>query len=220
MNKNISFAFTVMCLAVAPMQTIAQTTIHEDLPNSTTSCIEEKHTESGNTYINPSLQDLLHHEDYDRLVMPKEKALKLLEALDNNAYGINERKTVSALLTASEQTFSLQDLSAYRKVRSIQVNSDGIFSYPYFSCHFKEKDGQTFFEKVTGSQRKSGYIYDNDSTSKIFLGGWSVNNDPQTTYSDSLHSEAGTLYKIGKKKMIMLFVVPDKKFEIYEIIIP
>ncbi|WP_290234136.1 hypothetical protein, partial [Bacteroides acidifaciens] len=74
-----------------------------------------------------------------------------------------------------------------------------------------------FFEKTTGSQRKSGYIYDNKPDSKVFLGGWSVNDDPQTSYQGE-NSVCGMVYKIGSNKLIMLFLAPDEKsFEIYEL---
>lgn len=81
----------------------------------------------------------------------------------------------------------------------------------------QEKEGRLFFEKTTGSQRKSGYIYDNRPDSKVFLGGWSVNNDPQTTY-DSENSVAGKIYRIAADRIIMLFIAPDgRSFEIYEL---
>ena len=50
----------------------------------------------------------------------------------------------------------------------------------------------------------------------VFLGGWSVNNDPQTTYN-SPNSVAGMVYKIGTGKIIMLFVMSNQTFEIYEL---
>ena len=50
----------------------------------------------------------------------------------------------------------------------------------------------------------------------LFLGGWSVNNDPQTTYN-SPNSVAGMVYKIGTGKIIMLFVMSNQTFEIYEL---
>ncbi|MDE7509597.1 MAG: DUF4893 domain-containing protein, partial [Muribaculaceae bacterium] len=105
----------------------------------------------------------------------------------------------------------------FKRVRSIQIDArDGIFSYPYFNCRFRKINGKIFFEKTTGSQRKSGYIYQNTPESLIFLGGWSVNNDPQTTYG-SENSVAGTIYKIGPAKAIMIFPTDDHRVEIYEL---
>ena len=35
----------------------------------------------------------------------------------------------------------------FKRVRSIQIDArDGIFSYPYFNCRFKEIDGKYFLK--------------------------------------------------------------------------
>ena len=168
-------------------------------------------------YVDYSLYGIIKDRDWDRLVLDWEQALTVLDHLPANAFGLNERASVRKLLTAKNLKITNQELLTYRKVRSIQVSRMGIFSYPYFSCRFKKKDGKLFFEKISGSQRKSGYVYDNKPDSKVFLGGWSVNDDPQTTY-DSENSEAGMIYKIGTNKVIMLFLAPDEQsFEIYEL---
>lgn len=168
-------------------------------------------------YVDYSLYGIIKNRDWDRLVLDREQALTVLDHLPADAYGLNERASVRKLLTAKNLKITNQELMAFRKVRSIQVSRMGIFSYPYFSCRFKKKDGKLFFEKISGSQRKSGYVYDNKPDSKVFLGGWSVNDDPQTTY-DSDHSEPGMIYKIGTNKIIMVFLAPDEQsFEIYEL---
>ena len=169
-------------------------------------------------YIDYSLYGIIKNRDWDRLVLDREQALYVLETLPSDAYGLNERPMVKKLLTSKNLKIDARELLAYRRVRSIQVSNLGIFSYPFFSCRFIRKDGKLFFEKTSGSQRKSGYVYDNKPDSKVFLGGWSVNDDPQTTY-DSDHSEPGMIYKIGANKFIMLFLAPDEQsFEIYELI--
>ena len=168
-------------------------------------------------YVDYSLYGIIKNRDWDRLVLDREQALSVLEALPSNAYGINEINTVKRLLSSKNLKITNQELLQYRKVRSIQVNDMGIFSYPYFACRFKKKEGKLFFEKLTGSQRKSGYVYNNKPNSKVFLGGWSVNDDPQTTY-DSENSVPGMIYKIGANKIIMVFLAPDEQsFEIYEL---
>lgn len=168
-------------------------------------------------YVDYSLYGIIKNRDWDRLVLDREQALSVLEALPSNAYGINEKSTVKRLLSSKNLKITNQELLQYRKVRSIQVNDMGIFSYPYFACRFKKKEGKLFFEKLTGSQRKSGYVYDNKPNSKVFLGGWSINDDPQTAY-DSENSVPGMIYKIGANKIIMVFLAPDEQsFEIYEL---
>ncbi len=168
-------------------------------------------------YVDYSLINVIKPRDWDRLVLDREQALSVLDRLPSDAYGFNEKSEVKKLLTAQNLNLSNKELMGYRKVRSIQVSVSGIFSYPFFACRFKRLGGQLFFEKIAGSQRKSGYVYDNKPNSKVFLGGWSVNDDPQTTY-DSENSQPGMIYKIGANKIIMLFLAPDEKsFEIYEL---
>ena len=168
-------------------------------------------------YVDYSLYGIIKNRDWDRLVLDREQALSVLDRLSSKAYGANERLMVKKLLTTKALEISNQELLAYKRVRSIQVNDMGIFSYPYFNCRFKRIDGKIFFEKTSGSQRKSGFIYDNKPDSKVFLGGWSVNDNPQTTY-DSENSVPGMLYKLGSNKIIMLFLAPDEQsFEIYEL---
>ena len=149
-------------------------------------------------YVDYSLYGIIKNRDWDRLVLDREQALSVLDRLSSNAYGANERLMVKKLLTA----------------KALKIS---IFSYPYFNCRFKRMDDKIFFEKTSGSQRKSGFIYDNKPDSKVFLGGWSVNDEPQTTY-DSENSVPGMLYKLGSNKIIMLFLAPDEQsFEIYEL---
>lgn len=167
--------------------------------------------------VDYSLIDVIKPRDWDRLVLDREQALEVLDRLPSDAYGLDEKTIVKKLLTTPNLKITSQELLSYRKVRSIQVSNLGIFSYPYFSCRFRKKDGKIFFEKTTGSQRKSGYIYDNKPDSKVFLGGWSVNDDPQNSYQGE-NSVCGMVYKIGSNKLIMLFLAPDEKsFEIYEL---
>ena len=124
---------------------------------------------------------------------------------------------VEKLLNAKTYSITPKVMIGLRRVRSIQIDArDGIFSYPYFNCRFKKADGKVFFEKTTGSQRKSGYVYQNSPESLVFLGGWSVNDDPQTEYG-STNSAVGKVYKIGPRKAIMIFPTEEDRVEIYEL---
>lgn len=120
-------------------------------------------------------------------------------------------------MNAKTYPITPKDMIGFRRVRSIQIDArDGIFSYPYFNCRFKNVDGKVFFEKTAGSQRKSGFVYQNSPESLVFLGGWSVNDDPQTGYG-STNSVVGKVYKIGPRKAIMIFPTEEDRVEIYEL---
>ena len=167
--------------------------------------------------LNPKLEGIILPSDYGVLARDRNIAWEALSTLTPKSYGYAEKKMVEKLLNAKTHPITPKDMIGFRRVRSIQIDArDGIFSYPYFNCRFKEADGKVFFEKTTGSQRKSGYVYQNSPESLVFLGGWSVNDDPQTEYGGS-NSVVGKVYKIGPRKAIMIFPTEEDRVEIYEL---
>lgn len=167
--------------------------------------------------LNHKLEGIVNESDYGVLSLDRELIWNVLNTISPASYGYKEKTDVEKLLNATTLPIIPSDLIGFRHVRSIQIAArDGIFSYPYFNCNFKKEDGKVFFEKTTGSQRKSGYIYQNNANSLIFLGGWSVNDEPQTEYGSS-NSVVGTIYRIGPDKVIMLFPTENGRVEIYEL---
>ena len=167
--------------------------------------------------LNPELEDIILPSDYGVLARDRNIAWEALSTLTPKSYGYAEKNMVEKLLNAKTYSITPKDMIGLRRVRSIQIDArDGIFSYPYFNCRFKKADGKVFFEKTTGSQRKSGYVYQNSPESLVFLGGWSVNDDPQTGYG-STNSVVGKVYKIGPRKAIMIFPTEEDRVEIYEL---
>lgn len=166
--------------------------------------------------LNPKLEGIILPSDYGLLARDRIIAWEALSTLTPKSYGCVEKNMVEKLLNAKTYPITPKDMIGFRRVRSIQIDArDGIFSYPYFNCRFKKADGKVFFEKTTGSQRKSGYVYQNSPESLVFLGGWSVNDDPQTGYG-STNSVVGKVYKIGSRKAIMIFPTEEDRVEIYE----
>ncbi len=167
--------------------------------------------------LNPKLEGIILPSDYGVLARDRNIAWEALSTLTPKSYGYAEKNMVEKLLNAKTYPITPKDMIGFRRVRSIQIDArDGIFSYPYFNCRFKKADGKVFFEKTTGSQRKSGYVYQNSPESLVFLGGWSVNDDPQTGYG-STNSVVGKVYKIGPRKAIMIFPTEEDRVEIYEL---
>lgn len=168
--------------------------------------------------LNHALEGTILPTDYGVLSLDREMALQALSTVISGSYGYLEKRDVEKLLSAKTYPITPKQMIGFRQVRSIQIDArDGIFSYPYFNCRIKEIDGKIFFEKTKGSQRKSGFLYQNSPESLIFLGGWSVNDEPQTAYG-SENSVAGTVYKIGTGKAIMIFPTEKNRVEIYEFI--
>lgn len=167
--------------------------------------------------LNPKLEGIILPSDYGVLARDRNIAWEALSTLTPKSYGYAEKNMVEKLVNAKTYPITPKDMIGFRRVRSIQIDArDGIFSYPYFNCRFKKADGKVFFEKTTGSQRKSGYVYQNSPESLVFLGGWSVNDDPQTGYG-STNSVVGKVYKIGLRKAIMIFPTEEDRVEIYEL---
>ena len=167
--------------------------------------------------LNPELEDIILPSDYGVLARDRNIAWEALSTLTPKSYGYAEKNMVEKLVNAKTYPITPEDMIGFRRVRSIQIDArDGIFSYPYFNCRFKKADGKVFFEKTTGSQRKSGYVYQNSPESLVFLGGWSVNDDPQTGYG-STNSVVGKVYKIAPRKAIMIFPTEEDRVEIYEL---
>lgn len=168
--------------------------------------------------LNPSLEGEVRQPDCEVLPLCRDITREVLSTVSPESYGYGEKAMVEKLLDAKIYPITPKELVGFRRVRSIQIDGRyGIFSYPYFKCRFRESGGKVFFEKTTGSQRKSGYVYQNSPTSLVFLGGWSVNNEPQTPYG-SANSIAGMVYKIGAAKAIMIFPTTENRAEIYELI--
>ncbi|MFK7911182.1 MAG: DUF4893 domain-containing protein [Akkermansiaceae bacterium] len=132
-----------------------------------------------------------------------------------------EIKRLKDLVSGERLKLVPNDLPKLKKVRSIQITQYGVFSYPYFNCRFKKTERGIFFEKTTGSQRKSGLVFQDDDRSLVFLGASTVNNDPQRQYSgftrakDKSHDSAGLIIKRGKT-YLAIFPKKNNNWEIYE----
>ena len=133
----------------------------------------------------------------------------------------SELKRLKKLVAGESRPVSPADLLEIKKVRSIQIGQYGVFTYPYFSCRFKKTGSGVFFEKTSGSQRKSGPVFQNDDHTLVFLGASTVNNEPQRQYSgltrskDTSHDAAGLIIKRGKT-FLALFPGKGNQWEVYE----
>jgi len=150
---------------------------------------------------------------------------KTLKAVNTKQYKVaedaREFARVKKILALKPEPISAKDLLGLRRVRSIQVGKHGVFKYRYFSCKFKEKEEGLFFEKTSGSQRKSGTVFKDEPTQLVFLGGWSVNDDPQWNYSGltsrkpGKHDSVGVFIKRGGQ-VLALFPEGPGGYEVYE----
>lgn len=139
---------------------------------------------------------------------------------NNNILEVNEIDTlkisqISELVNCIKLPINKNELTGYNKVKSIQCNTmgPGIAEYGFFPCRFYFRNNKIFFQKMGGSQRKSGYLYRKDEFSYVFLGAWSVNKNPTTEYGGEF-STAGIMYKVAPDTIIMIFT-DDSGYEIF-----
>lgn len=141
-----------------------------------------------------------------------------------------ERALVTQLIAEPTRQVTAKELKGAWRVRSVQGGMTGatygVYLYPWFKARITEKNGKLFFEKLTGSQRRSGHLYppDTQSSAWLFAGGWTVNEDPQVPYSREAEQNAvaetdstGLLLGLKGGRLLMISDVSSTRFELYEL---
>ena len=140
--------------------------------------------------------------------------------------GDGEGKAVAEELAAAPALpLAAKEWLGQWRVRSIQGTRYGVFTYPWFKAQVVERDGKLFFEKTTGSQRRSGFLYaPKEGNEWVFAGGASVNEDPQVPYSRDAGAtgpaevdSVGVAWKIGDGRIVMVLDVRGDDYEIYQL---
>lgn len=99
--------------------------------------------------------------------------------------------TIQAVLDRAPQAASAEALMGDWRCRTIKlggVTPDIVYSW--FRCRITNKDGNLFFEKVSGSQRIAGRLYPYESGGFVLLGALSVKGEPAHRYSGN-HASVG-----------------------------
>lgn len=136
------------------------------------------------------------------------------------------KAVVEELMAESHQPLTPAQLTGEWRVRSIQGSSYGIFPYPWFKARIVERDHKLFFEKTSGSQRRSGWLLPppGGKGDWYFVGGATVNEDPQVGYSRAAGAEAprdsdsvGLVWGISDNRLIMLLDAREGDYEVYQL---
>ena len=113
------------------------------------------------------------------------------------------------------------------RCRSTQASSLGIFAYPFFQCRISGSPEGLLFQKISGSQRRSGYLFEDGGRRFVFLGGQHVNEDPARFYSgmsagfdgEGLEMDTvGVLQKKGDGRFLMILDASPDRYELYELV--
>lgn len=135
------------------------------------------------------------------------------------------KATVEELLAEPHLPLDPAALTGDWKVRSLQGARYGVFPYPWFKARISARDGRLFFEKLTGSQRRSGWLLPpaDGKGDWYFVGGASVNEDPQVPYSKAAGTDprdsdtVATAWGIAEGRVLMLLDVSDESYEVYQL---
>jgi hypothetical protein len=116
-----------------------------------------------------------------------------------------------------------QEIIGVWKCRVSKLSKSGVMTYPFYICKIKKTKNGLFFEKVSGSQRRSGYLFRKNSSEYVFLGGWSVNGQPQQLHNGISDPESTAYISVGvfvvkKDRFFAFFSRNNKSYEMYELI--
>ena len=95
------------------------------------------------------------------------------------------------------------------KVGSKSTDMLALVVYPAFKCRVKDTGAGWFMEKISGSQRISGYLYTDGDKRLIYLGAGSVNDDPPRKYNQQMEfNEPAYVSRLANNKLVFEFPEP------------
>jgi uncharacterized protein DUF4893 len=123
--------------------------------------------------------------------------------------------TAIECLKPQDRPFKEKDLLGKWRCRSIKANNLIVIAYPFFDCRFIRKNGKLFFQKTTGSQRRSGYLYPSAGDHMVFLGSLTMNDDVNSgEYTDTV----GVLVRKASDRFLLILDATQEGYELYEIV--
>ena len=110
------------------------------------------------------------------------------------------------------------DLTGAWRCRVIKVGrkseaSPPLVVYPWFSCRISEDDAGAWLDKLTGSQRTRGLLYDDGDTRAIYLGALYYGDEKPNFYGRGAaeRNQVAYVQRTGAKKL--RFEFPSPEFE-------
>jgi hypothetical protein len=172
-------------------------------------------------------QDVIHEAHRASVNDPLRSIDRVNANLAPEATGREELGKIRELVGGEALPVKRSELVGSWSCRSTQASSLGIFAYPFFQCRISESPEGLLFQKITGSQRRSGYLFADGGRRFVFLGGQHVNEDPAVFYSgmsggsdgESLERDSvGVLQKKGENRLVMILDASPDRYEIYELV--
>ena len=156
-----------------------------------------------------TLDSLLTPEDKARLAsFDKTRAEALQEGLKGKTADVD-------VLTKALEGEKLPLATGYDptgnwKCRTIKVGGTlPLTPYNWFKCRISEDSLGWKVEKISGSQRFTGYLYTQSDTELVFVGAGHVNDDPARKYGDDpKENQVAIVSRLGKQKLVFEFPAP------------
>ncbi len=142
--------------------------------------------------------------------------------------GSGDASAISAAMNAQSQRAPAAAYVGNWRCRSIKLGGmTPYIVYGWFNCRISQRDGALFLEKLNGSQRTRGYLYEEDGAF-VYLGASSVADEPPHQYSGKAASvgagatpddQIGILTMIGPghARLEMPYPVQESVFDVLEL---
>lgn len=131
-----------------------------------------------------------------------------------------EVKQLDALLAKPLVAFSDKDLTGNWQCRTIKAGGLGaLVIYGWFKCKVSDDGSGWMLEKISGSQRTKGRFFDDGEKRAIYLGSFSVNNDPAKPYGSGPQTDqVGYAFRNSASEWRIEFPAPyyESKLDILE----
>ncbi len=173
--------------------------------------------------INPALADgvvqkLITPADKTRLDKYGETRKAALDEAKAGEPG--ELKQLNDLLARPMVAFSDKDLTGNWQCRTMKVGGGlPLVVYGWFKCKVTDDGSGWMLEKTSGSQRTKGRFYDDGEKRSIYLGSFTVNEDPAKPYGSGPETDQiGYAFRNGDKAWRIEFPAPyyESKLDIME----
>jgi hypothetical protein len=178
------------------------------------------------TSAHAAWRDEISKFDQDRLLRLSEARARGLDAARRGS-GF-DRSAITATLDASPARATASEYVGNWRCRTIKLGGmTPYIVYSWFNCRISKHDGALFLEKLSGSQRTRGFLYEDDGAF-VYLGASSVGSEPPHTYSGSSDGagalttpddQIGVLTMIGKghARLEMPFPAQESVFDVLEL---
>lgn len=172
-----------------------------------------------------SWQEEISSYDRDRLSdLQQSRAKGMAEAARGSDMG-----TIRSVMDAEGSGVSEGAIEGTWRCRTIKMGGmTPSVVYSWFRCRIRDTRNGLYFEKVTGTQRLSGYLDGYDGGRMLLLASMTVNNERPRPYSGgntgvgapTTHSDTvGVLSRIGPNRLRIEFPYPfyESTFDVMEL---